>query len=57
MAILFSVHASPERLLSTMSKRIRGLAPNAVALRRNVGENSSPAIPATSRSTSALHRA
>ena len=35
----FVVHARPERLLSTTSKRIRGDAPHAVALRRNVGEN------------------
>ena len=40
-----------------MSKRIRGLAPNAVALRRKVGEKLSSASAETSRSTSALHAA
>ncbi len=55
MAISPRVKASPARLLSTMSKRIRGDAPNAVALRRNVGAKSSDAMAPTSRSTSALH--
>ena len=40
-----------------MSKRIRGEAPNAVALRMNVGEKVSSAIAVTSRSTSTLHSA
>ena len=36
--ITFSVQAWPARSLTTRSKRIRGDAPKAVALRRNVGE-------------------
>ena len=40
-----------------MSKRIRGEAPNAVALRMKVGENVSSAIVVRSRSTSTLHSA
>ena len=55
IAMLRSVHASPHRLLSTMSNRILGDAPNAVALRRNDGEKSSSAIADRSRSTKALH--
>src|SRR5437868_15441984 len=51
------VQAIPIRLLSTMSNRIRGLAPNAVAFRRNVGWNVSPAMAPTSRSTRVLHTA
>ena len=54
MAISRVVNASPDRLLSTMSKRMRGEAPNAVALRRNVGEKLSSASRPTSRSTSPL---
>ena len=38
-----------------MVNRIRAEAPYAVALRRNVGENTSDARAATSRSTSTLH--
>ena len=41
--ISFVVQASPQRLLRTTSKRIRGDAPQAVALRRNVGEKPSSA--------------
>ena len=54
MAISFVVHASPERLFRTMSKRMRGDAPKAVALRMNVGEKLSSARADTSRSTSPL---
>ena len=53
--ITFSVQAWPARSLTTRSKRIRGDAPNAVALRRNVGEKPSVASGATSRSTRTLH--
>jgi hypothetical protein len=51
------VQARPDRLLSTMSKRCRGEAPNAVALRMNVGEKSSLASARRSRSTSVLQSA
>src|SRR6516164_3849795 len=51
------VHASPARLLRTISNRMRGLAPNAVALRRNTGEKSVSANAPTSRSTRTLHAA
>ena len=57
IAIRPLVAAMPHRLFSTMSKRIRGEAPYAVALRRKVGENSAVASAATSRSTSVLHTA
>jgi hypothetical protein len=53
----FVVHARPERLFSTMSKRMRGDAPNAVALRSMTGEKRASAIAARSRSTSTLHSA
>ena len=49
------VQASPARLFSTMSKRMRGEAPNAVALRRKVGAKRSSASGPTSRSTIILH--
>src|SRR5947207_9454869 len=55
--ILPVVHATPARLFITRSKRIRGDAPNAVALRRNVGEKSSSAMAPTSRSTNVLQTA
>ena len=55
--ICLVVQARPIRLLSTMSKRWRGLAPKAVALRMKVGMKSSLAIGVTSRSTMALHSA
>ena len=48
------VHASPARLFSTTSNRIRGEAPKAVALRRKVGEKSSSASAPTSSSTQVL---
>ena len=57
IAILFVVQARPDKLLTTMSKRIRGDAPNAVALRMKVGEKVSSAIGARSRSTITLHSA
>ena len=65
IAIRLVVQARPDRLFSTMSKRIRGLAPNAVAFRRKVGEKSSSAMadsrarpaPCTGRRTSAATRA
>jgi (S)-2-hydroxyglutarate dehydrogenase len=55
--ISFVVHASPAKLFNTMSKRIRGDAPKAVAFRINVGEKSSSAIDCKSFSTSVLHSA
>src|ERR1044072_4234208 len=59
LVILISlvIQANPERLLRTMSNRMRGLAPKAVALRRNTGEKRASASSPTSRSTSTLHRA
>src|SRR5215203_1313575 len=57
MAIFPVVQARPDRLFKTMSKRIRGEAPNAVALRRKVGEKLSSAIRVKSRSTRVLHSA
>src|SRR5215467_649847 len=57
IAIFFVVHAKPARLLRTTSKRILGDAPKAVALRRNVGQNSASASAPTSRSTKTLHLA
>ena len=59
LVILISlvVEANPARLFRTMSNRIRGLAPNAVALRKNTGEKLVSASAPTSRSTSTLHLA
>ena len=57
MRMTFSVQACPARSLTTRSKRWRGEAPKAVALRRKVGEKSSSAMAATSRSTRTLHLA
>ena len=57
MAISWVVQAMPARLLSTMSNRMRGEAPKAVALRRKVGVKSGAASIDTSRSTRTLHSA
>src|SRR6185437_14637295 len=57
IAIRWVVQASAHRSLITMSKRIRGEGPKAVALRRNVTQKSWPAIGRTSRSTNVLHLA
>ena len=47
-AIFPVVRARPARLFSTMSNRMRGDAPYAVAFRRNTGENRSSASAPTS---------
>ncbi len=57
MAIFFTVQARPLRSLITMSKRMRGEAPYAVALRMNVTQKRPSAIGATSLSTMTLHLA
>ncbi len=57
IAILPVVHESPAKLFKTMSNRIRGEAPKAVALRMKVGEKLSSAIRLKSRSTRVLHSA
>src|SRR6516165_1456045 len=59
LVILISllVQANPARLLRTMSNRMRGLAPKAVALRKKTGEKWASASAPTSRSTNTLHLA
>ena len=57
IAMRFVVQASAHRSLITMSNRMRGEGPNAVALRRNTGAKPFSAMADRSRSTSSLHSA